>query len=129
MTALAGELRQVFSNLLANSLDAIEEGGIILLRVSSCSSCWYGRKYVRVSVADNGAGISSSTLSHIFEPFFTTKGTVGTGLGLWVSQQIVKKHGGRIQLRSSTKGTRRGTVFSVILPAAEIRSISADKKN
>lgn len=125
LMALAGELRQVFSNLLANSLDAIDTGGTILIRITSHNE--YGRdlKYVRVSIADNGCGISPSVLPHIFEPFFTTKGTIGTGLGLWVSQQIIKKHGGVIQLRSSAQGARRGAVFSVLLPAVEIKELAS----
>jgi PAS domain S-box-containing protein len=115
VTAVVGELRQVFSNLLANSLDAIDEEGIIKLRVST-SVFSNGYRYVRVTVADNGKGISASARQHIFEPFFTTKGTVGTGLGLWVSKQIIDKHGGTIRMRSSTNGGRRGTVFSIVLP-------------
>jgi len=67
-------------------------------------------------VADNGKGISAASREHIFEPFFTTKGTVGTGLGLWVAKEIMDKHSGSIRMRSSTEGTHRGTVFSVVLP-------------
>jgi signal transduction histidine kinase len=106
VTAVAGELRQVFSNLLVNSLDAIDEKGTIKLRVTANHRC------VRVTVADNGKGISASVRQHIFEPFFTTKGTVGTGLGLWVSKQIIEKHDGVIQMHSTV---HRGTVFSVVL--------------
>jgi PAS domain S-box-containing protein len=115
ITAVTGELRQVFSNLLANSLDAIDEKGIIKFRVSS-TSFKNGVRCVRVTIADNGKGISANYLSHIFEPFFTTKGAIGTGLGLWVSKQIIDKHGGTIRVRSSSRGARRGTVFSVVLP-------------
>ncbi len=128
ITAVAGELRQVFSNLLANSLDAIDEKGTIKLRVSLGTNFSTGRRCVRITVADNGQGIGQSSRQHIFEPFFTTKGTVGTGLGLWVSKQIVDKHGGTIRMRSSNNGERRGTVFSVVLPvspAAAARSQTA----
>jgi len=114
--AVGGELRQVFSNLVANSLDAIDNQGTIKLRVSNAPSITNGRRRVRVTVADNGKGITPSALAHIFEPFFTTKGSYGTGLGLWVSKQIIKKHGGSIRVRSSSNRARRGTVFSVILP-------------
>jgi len=55
-------------------------------------------------------------MSHLFEPFFTTKGAVGTGLGLWVSKQIIDNHGGTIRVRSRSEGSRRGTVFSVVVP-------------
>ena len=115
-SAIAGELRQVFSNLLGNSLDAIDEGGTIRLRVSTGHDFKDGRRTVRVSVADNGKGIATASRPHIFEPFFTTKGTVGTGLGLWVTRQIVDKHHGKMRVRSSTEGPHRGTVFMVILP-------------
>ncbi len=128
VTVVAGELRQVFSNLLANSLDAIDEKGSIKLRVSTGSAFNNGDRYVRVTVADNGKGVSAISRQHIFEPFFTTKGTVGTGLGLWVSKQIIDKHGGTIRMRSSIEGSRRGTVFSVVLPvglAVAIRGQSA----
>jgi len=110
-----GELRQVFSNLLTNSLDAIGEEGTIKLRVSTGPAS-NGNRRVRVTVADNGRGIKANLRSHLFEPFFTTKGTIGTGLGLWVSKQIIDKHGGTIRMRSSADGVRRGTVFSVVLP-------------
>jgi PAS domain S-box-containing protein len=110
ITAVGGELRQVFSNLISNSLDAIDDGGTIKVRVSK------GNRRVRITIADNGKGIPPNIRQHIFEPLFTTKGTVGTGLGLWVSQQIVEKHGGAIRVRSSADGSERGTTFSVLLP-------------
>ena len=116
VTGVAGELRQVFSNLLANSLDAIDTTGTIKLRVSTGVAFNNGHRCVRVTVADNGKGIAAGSRQHIFEPFFTTKGTVGTGLGLWVSKQIVDKHGGTIRMRSSTNEARRGTAFSIVLP-------------
>jgi PAS domain S-box-containing protein len=116
ITAIAGELRQVFANLLGNSLDAIGENGVIALRVSTCTALKNGRRCVRVTMADSGSGIGRKAQQHIFEPFFTTKGAVGTGLGLWISKQIVDKHGGTIRLRSSTEEMHRGTVFSITLP-------------
>ena len=116
--AVAGELRQVFSNLLANSLDAIGDKGIIKLRVSTGAALDNAHRCVRVTIADNGKGISASLRRQIFEPFVTTKGATGTGLGLWVSKQIIDKHAGRIRVRSNTDGTRGGTVFSVTLPIA-----------
>ena len=116
ITAVAGELRQVFSNLLANSLDALDDHGTVKLRVSSGTGLKNGGRCVRVTVADNGKGIAANLRPHIFEPFFTTKGTIGTGLGLWVTKEIIDKHGGTIQVRSNTRELRRGTVFSVVLP-------------
>jgi signal transduction histidine kinase len=78
------------------------------------------RPSVRVTIADNGVGIRASAREHIFEPFFTTKGTVGNGLGLWVTSQIVDKHSGTIRVRSSTGGAHRGTSFSVVLPVGPV---------
>jgi PAS domain S-box-containing protein len=110
ITAAAGELRQVFSNLVSNSLDAIDEQGMIKLRVS------VGKHRVRVTIADNGKGIPPSIRQHLFEPYYTTKDRVGTGLGLWISQQIIEKYGGTIRVRSRLDGLRKGTTFSVVLP-------------
>jgi signal transduction histidine kinase len=110
------EIRQVFWNLLSNSLDAVSAGGRIRLRVVS-SRRDGGVSGVRVTVADNGSGISADHMPHLFEAFFTTKAT-GNGLGLWITSEIVKKHGGSIRVRSRTRvGGRTGTVFSVFLPA------------
>lgn len=116
LTATYGELRQVLSNLLVNSLDAIDETGKITIRASASQDPRSGTARIRVLVADNGKGIAASTLPRLFEPFFTTKGIIGNGLGLWVSKQIIDKHGGAVQVRSCTKGPRRGTTFAVVLP-------------
>jgi two-component system, chemotaxis family, sensor kinase Cph1 len=115
---VAGELRQVLSNLLANSLDAIDTRGKIRVRVSEQRG-WKapGQRSVRITMADNGSGIDPAAREHLFEPFFTTKGSVGTGLGLWVTKQIVDKHHGSIRVRSNLSGERRGTIFSIVLPA------------
>lgn len=115
--AVAGELRQVLANLLANSLDAVEQGGTVKLRCSTLPQSGNGRRRVRLTVADNGKGMKADTINHIFDPFFTTKGTVGTGLGLWVCKQLVEKNGGSIRVHSSTDGEHRGTTFSIVLAA------------
>jgi signal transduction histidine kinase len=117
--AMPGELRQVFSNLLANAIEAAEPGGRISVRAyASADLATPSRRGVRVVIADDGAGIPADLRTRIFEPFFTTKGEKGTGLGLWVSSGIVQKHGGRIRLRTSTQPGSSGTVFRVFLPAA-----------
>jgi signal transduction histidine kinase len=115
ITALAGELRQVFSNLLVNAVEAVEAQGKVKVRIGRCT-LRDDRSAVRIAFSDNGTGMATATLSRIFGPLYTTKGAVGTGLGLWVSKQIVDKHEGRIQLRSRTQGKRRGSTFSGILP-------------
>ena len=113
---IAGELRQVMANLLANSLDAIQKNGRIVLRASPSMNPHDGTPRVRITVSDSGHGIPPDTAKHIFDPFFTTKGSVGTGLGLWVCKQLVEKNGGSICLRSNTHGPHRGTTFSLIFP-------------
>ncbi len=118
ITAVSGELRQVFSNLLLNSLDALGEGGKITMRASVSAGSSNGERRVRITVADNGQGIGVAARSQIFEPFFTTKGSIGNGLGLWVSKQLIEKHGGSIRLHSRTSGPQRGTTFSAVLPTA-----------
>ncbi len=75
-------------------------------------------------MADDGTGIQHSAVPHVFEPLFTTKESIGTGLGLWVSKQLIDKHGGSIRFRTSTNPARRGTSFSVTLPA-NVESIDA----
>jgi signal transduction histidine kinase len=117
IVAVAGELRQVFSNLLTNSLDAIGFNGKIRIRISTHASLRdAAARSVRITFLDDGRGVSPAARSHIFEPFFTTKGTVGTGLGLWVTKQIVDKHSGTIRLRSRSEGAKTGTAFSIVLP-------------
>jgi PAS domain S-box-containing protein len=116
--AMSGEIRQVFSNLLANSIDAMPEGGKLVVRASLAHE-WtnLGAPGVRISIADTGCGIESKDKKRLFQPFFTTKKDIGTGLGLWIIRGIVEKHGGRISVRSRA-GARSGTVFTVFLPEA-----------
>ena len=114
----SGEMRQLLANLLTNAVDAMEEGGSLHVRIAPGHRWSDGRHGMRLTVADNGNGISRADLNRIFEPFFTTKKDGGTGLGLWVSWGIVQKHGGSIRLRSRAIGTHTGTVFSIFLPGA-----------
>lgn len=113
--AVSGELRQVFSNLLSNGLDAIAPGGTITIRAGRHTGA-HG-PMVRVTFADSGCGIPPEKRDSIFNPFFTTKGDLGNGLGLWVTAQIVEKHRGWIRMRSRTDPPRNGTTFTVALPA------------
>ncbi|MEO6966255.1 MAG: ATP-binding protein [Acidobacteriaceae bacterium] len=112
-----GEIRQVLSNLIGNAIDAMgHEGGRLLIRSRKGTDWKTGRTGVVFTIADTGSGMSSATLSRIFEPFFTTKGLVGTGLGLWISRDIVDRNGGALQVRSSQSGRCSGTVFALFLP-------------
>src|ERR1051326_3640002 len=118
LAAFPSELRQVFSNLVLNAIEASSGGGSIFIRVRQvCSGD--GRSGIRVTVADNGRGIAKENMSRIFEPFFSTKDSKGTGLGLWVSQGIVQKHQGKLRVRSRTDEQHHGTCCTVFLPFAE----------
>lgn len=115
--AFPGEMRQVFSNLLVNAIEAVGRNGHIKVHVTDARSLSDHRRHgVRVVIADNGPGIPPEIRQRIFDPFFTTKGEKGSGLGLWVSEGIVRKHGGAIRIRSRHAARRTGTAISVFLP-------------
>jgi signal transduction histidine kinase/HAMP domain-containing protein len=119
----AGELRQVFANLIGNAIDAMPAGGRLVLRARR-SRDWSdhdglgSRLGVRFQVADTGSGMTPEVRKHIFEPFFTTKEVTGTGLGLWVSSEIVAKHKGSMRVRSHSDklGGKSGTIFELFFP-------------
>jgi PAS domain S-box-containing protein len=126
--AVPGEIRQLIANLISNSVDAVDEGGRVRVRVSAARQ-WnsMGTPGVRVTVADSGPGIPPSIRSQLFEPFFTTKKEVGTGLGLWVCKTIVDKHRGSIRVKSSSRPGQSWTAFSIFLPAnPQVNSESED---
>ncbi len=102
------ELNQVFTNILVNAAQAIEKDGVINIR------SWLDDDVVKISFQDNGSGILPENQEKIFEPFFTTKPVgEGTGLGMSISYEIVKKHGGDIQLESVVG---QGTTFTLSFP-------------
>lgn len=107
---LRGELRQLFANLIANAVDAMDDDGRLQLAVREENGA------ITVNIRDTGKGIASEHLTKIFDPFFTTKKHLGTGLGLWVARGIVEKHRGSITLESSTSGPQRGTAIRIHLP-------------
>jgi PAS domain S-box-containing protein len=112
-----GELRQVLSNLLTNAIDASSSGGKLIVRVKPERNGSQVDR-VHIEVEDFGSGIHPSDQGRIFEPFFTTKSDFGTGLGLWVTKELVEKHGGTIAFRSNCQNGNSGTCFSVMLPAS-----------
>jgi PAS domain S-box-containing protein len=117
--AVAGEIRQLIANLLNNSIDAVDSGGLIRIRIDANRFNGQHPPGMRITIADSGRGIPPSARSKLFEPFFTTKQDVGTGLGLWVCTNIVKRHLGSIRVKSSTTPGRSWTVFSVFLPVGQ----------
>jgi PAS domain S-box-containing protein len=118
LVCLASEIRQVFANLIGNAFEATRTGRIAL-RAYPATDPRTGAPGVRAVVADTGHGIDPGTREHLFEPFVTTKGDFGTGLGLWVSAEILKRHHANIQVKSSTTPGRSGTVFSIFFPLTE----------
>jgi PAS domain S-box-containing protein len=117
--AVAGEIRQLIANLLNNSIDAVDSGGLIRIRVGANRLNGQNPTGIRITIADSGQGIPPADKSRLFEPFFTTKKDVGTGLGLWVCTNIVQKHHGSIRVKSNTTPGRSWTVFSVFLPTEQ----------
>jgi PAS domain S-box-containing protein len=120
VNAFSGELRQVFSNIILNAVDALEKTGNKLCVHVSSSFDWANptRRGLRATISDNGPGIPAQELKQIFEPFYTTKGNKGTGLGLWLCRDIVRKYGGKIRVRSTVKLGHSYTTFCIFLPPA-----------
>jgi PAS domain S-box-containing protein len=111
---LSGELKQVVANLISNAADAVSEDGTIGVNLACIEN--HAGKAIQLSIEDNGTGISQQDLDRVFEPFFTTKKDVGTGLGLWVTKEIIERHGGSIHVHSRNDNGSSGTVFCVLLP-------------
>jgi signal transduction histidine kinase len=112
--AHAGEMLQLLSNLLANAIDALPAGATLSVRITRCKS------EIHIAVADNGHGIPAKILSQVFDPFFTTKSDLGTGLGLAISKSIVRRHDGKIRVRSCREPERAGTIFRISLPVKSV---------
>lgn len=128
------DIRQVLNNLIANAIDAMRQGGRLMIRAhdgtgrvrDEATGALLERRGVRITIGDTGHGMSPAVQARLFEPFYTTKDLNGTGLGLWISEGIVQRHHGRLTYRSSQMPGRRGTVFTLFLPLAEQPSTHAD---
>ena len=119
--AYEGEVRQVIVNLLGNAMDAMPGGGCIQVRTAGTCDWTTGARGLAFTVCDNGSGMGAETIGHLFEPFYSTKGITGTGLGLWVSKEIVDRHHGCIRVRSRLATDKVGrTVFRVFFPSEGI---------
>lgn len=118
IACMPSETQQIFANLIANSIEAMQKNGRIRIRMRA-SHDWSdpSSKGMRVTIVDSGCGIDRATLSRIFEPFFTTKPETGTGLGLWVVAQLLERQKGNIHVWSSRRPGACGTAFSVFLPS------------
>ncbi len=115
---LDGEIRQVLSNLVGNAIDAMHpNGGKLFLRSRRAINWRTAQHGVLLTIADTGSGMSAEVREKVFEAFYTTKGIGGTGLGLWVSKEIVDRHQGTLQVRSSQQPGPSGTTFALFLPS------------
>jgi PAS domain S-box-containing protein len=129
------ELRQVFTNLITNAAEAAGQGGAVTVRIThqpartlaaNNGSSQTQEDGAIVEIIDNGPGIPPQVRDRLFQPFFTTKGERGTGLGLWVSQGIIRKHAGTIDLDSRTDGPAHGATARVFLAAKPILNLNGD---
>jgi PAS domain S-box-containing protein len=119
------ELRQVFTNLIVNAVEAMPHGGRLRVHVrADREPSGQMREGVLVTLLDSGSGIPKNARVHLFEPFFTTKGEKGSGVGLWVSRGIVNRHSGRIHVHSDDRPGRSYTCFSVFLPQKQPLSLA-----
>jgi len=108
-----GEMMQVISNLIANSIYAMPAGGILSISMDDVADPADG---IVLTVQDNGVGIGAEDLPKVFDAFFTTRNTVGTGIGLYIAKQFVEGHGGRIEIESRKSADDYGTTVRVFLP-------------
>ena len=115
INGIESEIKQVVSNLISNAADAVASGGIVTIALECLED--RGKTTVHMTVEDDGPGVADEHRDRIFEPFFTTKQDVGTGLGLWVSREIIERHGGTIQLMKRENGAR-GAAFHVAFQPA-----------
>jgi len=107
----AGKLNQVLLNILMNAIQAVPDGATITVATGTNPE----RSEVEIAISDDGPGIPDSVRGKIFDPFFTTKPQgVGTGLGLWITYNVIQEHQGRIDLETEDG---RGTTFRITLPA------------
>ncbi len=118
-----GEMMQVVSNLIMNSIYAMQAGGVLSISVEDAAEPPDG---IVLTVQDNGVGIAEADLPRVFEAFFTTRSTVGTGIGLFVAKQFVEGHGGQIEIESRQNGEDHGTTVHVYLPISTTYDPSGD---
>ncbi len=115
MFGVPGELKQVISNLVSNAVDAVKVNGRIRFKLHGMEDGNAGR--IQLVIEDDGPGVPPEIAERIFEPFFTTKKDIGTGLGLWVTKEIIERHGGNISVRpAGNNHGAPGAAFVIDLP-------------
>jgi two-component system CheB/CheR fusion protein len=118
---MPSETHHIFANLVSNAIDAMPQGGRLVVRLRPSCDWRDGKTHgMRVTMADTGMGMNQATMRHIFEPFFTTKTDTGTGLGLWVVAQLTERRHGDVRVRSAQHAGTSGTTFSVFLPSKDV---------
>jgi PAS domain S-box-containing protein len=110
-----GEMTQVISNLISNSIYAMQKGGVLSVSVKDAGTA---PDEIVLTIEDNGVGIAAEALPKVFDAFFTTRNAVGTGIGLFIAKQFVEGHGGRIELESSDDAKNHGTIVRIFLPVS-----------
>jgi PAS domain S-box-containing protein len=121
----SGEMIQIFSNVIANSIDAMRKGGTLAISIRKTAAL--NGEGLQVVIHDEGTGIPPEHLEKIFEPFFTTKGNLGTGIGLWVAKQLTERRGGQMLVNSSTESGKSGTSVSIYIPFARPAMTNTDE--
>jgi two-component system CheB/CheR fusion protein len=119
VACMPGEVQQIFANLISNAIEAMPQGGRLIIRLRpSCD--WRDQKTpgMRVTFFDTGLGMDRATMSRMFEPFFTTKPETGTGLGMWVVAQLTERHRGHVRVWSTQRAPASATAITVFLPFA-----------
>ncbi|QMV18189.1 PAS domain S-box protein [Granulicella sp. 5B5] len=116
-----GEMMQVVSNLIANSIYAMPSGGMLFISVGDADGV---NGDLVVTIRDTGVGIAPKDMPSVFEAFYTTRSTIGTGIGLFVAKQFVEGHGGRIEIESNQSADRHGTTVRIHLPRVTLYDIA-----
>ncbi len=120
----SGKLRQIFSNLVSNAIQATSESGIQpIIRIDVMSRLGDSTPTIQVEISDNGPGIDDKNIEQLFEPFYTTR-TTGSGLGLAIVKRLTEQHQGKIKLHA--KSDQRGTLCTVLLPISKLLTVEKD---
>jgi PAS domain S-box-containing protein len=128
IVALPGDqLRQVFANLISNAFDAVTASHSPRKEIAVQSQAESG--LVRIAVSDTGIGIAPEVLGQIFDPFFSTKDDIGTGIGLWVTKELIEKYDGEITVESGDHLAPYQTTFHIQLPSIHAEALTPGQKS
>ncbi|WP_162601926.1 ATP-binding protein [Occallatibacter savannae] len=114
------EIRQVLANLITNAIEAmanLSSPRTLSIRLHAATDPRSGKPGIILVIGDTGSGMAPMAQARAFEPFFTTKEATNSGLGLWITREILDKHQGRLRFRSRQSSAYRGTIFTLFLPA------------